>query len=220
WCYIGKRKLDKAISLYQKTYPGGKSDVFIIKWRPYYLDYNPHPHSVDKADLIDVWLSGMTPEQRTAMFNRITQIGRSVGITFKDGGKIGNTLDAHRLVHITQAKSPDIQNALVESIFEAYHELERDISERAVLRDLAVNAGIDATEVDECLESSLAADVVDEEARRNKETVNSGVPSFVIQGVHRVDGAEDPFEFIEIFAKVREGDLKAWSSYLASTGYC
>ena len=77
-----------------------------------------------------------------------------------------------------------------------------------MLRDLAVNAGNDATEVDEWLGSSLAADVVDEEAWRNKETVNSGVPSFIIQGVHRINGAVDPFEFIEIFAKVREEDLR------------
>lgn len=139
----------------------------------------------------------------------MNQIGRSVGIHFKGGGKIGSTRDAHRLVHLSQAKPLEIQNALVESIFEAYHELARDISERDVLRDLAVNAGIDAKEVDEWLGSSLEADVVDEEARKNKETVNSGVPSFIIQGVHKVDGAEDPFEFIEIFGKVREEESQA-----------
>jgi predicted DsbA family dithiol-disulfide isomerase len=37
WCYIGYRRLQKAIALFQKTYPGGSRDAFNIVWRPYYL---------------------------------------------------------------------------------------------------------------------------------------------------------------------------------------
>lgn len=84
------------------------------------------------------------------------------------------------------------------------------ISLADVLKDLAVNAGIDVVlEVDEWLGSDLEADVVDEEARRNKEMVGSGVPSFIIQGVHRIDGAGDPTEFIEALAKVKEAEAEA-----------
>jgi predicted DsbA family dithiol-disulfide isomerase len=36
WCYIGYRCLSKAITLYQKTYPGGSKDIFNIEWKPYY----------------------------------------------------------------------------------------------------------------------------------------------------------------------------------------
>jgi predicted DsbA family dithiol-disulfide isomerase len=37
WCYIGYRRLQKAIQLFQKTYPGASSDEFKITWKPYYL---------------------------------------------------------------------------------------------------------------------------------------------------------------------------------------
>lgn len=43
WCYIGLRRLQKAISTFQKTYPGGSKDVFKIVWKPYYL----HPEAPD-----------------------------------------------------------------------------------------------------------------------------------------------------------------------------
>ncbi|KAE8373961.1 thioredoxin-like protein [Aspergillus bertholletiae] len=207
WCYIGKRKLDRAIALYQKVYPGGRSDVFSIKWRPYYLNYNPHPYSVPKSELIESRLGSMTPEQRASLFSRMNQIGRSVGISFRGGGMIGDTRDAHRLVHLCGTQSPRAQNALVEKILEAYHELEKDISSKEELVELAVDAGLDADQVRDWLDSELAADIVDDEACKNKEEEGStGVPRYVIQHEHRLSGAEDPSEFIEIFAKVKEDE--------------
>ncbi|KAI8242856.1 hypothetical protein K4K57_000450 [Colletotrichum sp. SAR 10_99] len=96
WCYIGKRNVDHAISLYQKTYPAGKKDTFSVTWKPYYLHYNPHPHSVDKSEVAKVRLSGMSPERQAALTLRMEQIGRSVSVNFKWGGKIGpDTRDAH-----------------------------------------------------------------------------------------------------------------------------
>jgi predicted DsbA family dithiol-disulfide isomerase len=199
--------LERAISLYQKTYPGGRDDVFSIKWRPYYLDYNPSPHSVDKSELVEARLSGMSPEQRTALFQRMNRIGLSVGIIFKAGGKIGSTRDAHRLIHLSQSQPPGIQNALVEKLFEAYHELEKDISSHEVLREVALDVGLDEVDVAGCLSASsdLEGDGVDEEAQKNKEAVGS-VPVFIIQGVNQIDGAQDPTDFMEVFVKVREGE--------------
>lgn len=211
WCYIGKRKLEKAISLYQKTYPGGKNDSFSITWQPYYLDQNPPSRSVDKRELRAQRLSGISPERATEMMQRLSQIGRSVGISFKFGGRHGSTRDAHRLTLLSQTKtasSPEIQDKLVEKLFEAYHELEKDISSPNVLCEIAVEAGLNESEVvEEWLASDLGGDVVDAEALRNREAGISGVPMFIIQGEHRVDGARDVEEFLEIFIKVKEREV-------------
>ncbi|GES61475.1 putative regulator of gluconeogenesis Rmd5 [Aspergillus terreus] len=196
WCYIGKRTLDRAIGLYRKTYPGGRNDTITITWRPYYLNYNPYGHSVPKTDLMDERLKNQTPEQRAALISRMDKIGRSVGIHFKGGGMIGpNTQDAHRLVYLCRedASIPsELQGDLVEKILEAYHELEKDISEKEVLRELAVAAGIEAATVDKWLEENGGGEEVDKEAKRNKEVeANTGVPRFLIQGNYHWDG-DDP----------------------------
>lgn len=207
WCYIGKRRLEKAISIYQKTYPGGSNDTFHITWHPYYLNYNPHPYSVEKTDLMNTKLSGMTPEQRDSLVRRMNQIGLSVGIIFKGGGKIGPTRQAHRLVHYCQmnAISTDIRDALVDAIFSAYHERELDISSADVLRSIAVEVGLDGEKVDEWLSLDVQENNVDDLAEKNKVAVAStGVPTFKIQDSHRVDGAQDSAEFIEAFVKVKE----------------
>lgn len=154
----------------------------------------------------------MTPEQRTALFYRMNQIGRSMGIIFKAGGKIGSTRDAHRVVYYCQMtegeKGADTAttNAFVEKIFEGYHEREMDISDPDVLKELAADAGVSGDEVDGWLDASPA--VVDEEARRNKEEVKSGVPVFIVQNEHRIDGSGDIAELLEIFSKVKESEMQ------------
>ncbi|KAK2010981.1 DSBA-like thioredoxin domain-containing protein [Colletotrichum eremochloae] len=211
WCYIGKRKLDRAIALYQKTYPGGKNDVFNIIWRPYYLNYNPSTNSIDKSLLAETKLGDMSPERRAALTQRMEQVGRSFGINFKWEGKIGpDTRDAHRLVRIGSAKGPEVADALVEKLFEAYHELERDISESEVLYGIAVDAGLDSVEVEGLIGSDVGAREVDSEEKRGREiSGGAGVPMYVIQGVHRIEGAQDASDFYEAFVQVKEAESSA-----------
>uniref|UniRef100_L2G533 TPR domain-containing protein n=2 Tax=Colletotrichum fructicola (strain Nara gc5) TaxID=1213859 RepID=L2G533_COLFN len=208
WCYIGKRKLDHAISLYQKTYPGGKKDTFSITWKPYYLHYNPHPHSVDKSEVAKVRLSGMSPERQAALTLRMEQIGRSVGVNFKWGGKIGpDTRDAHRLVRLSRSEDASVQSTWIDGLFAAYHKLEQDISDIEILQNVATGAGMSGVDVEKFLHSTTGLDEVNEEEMNTRElAAGSGVPTFIIQRVHRLDGAHDPLDFYEAFVKVKEAD--------------
>ena len=143
------------------------------------------------------------------MIQRVDQIGHSVGIDFKPGGKIGSTRDAHRLTHLTRVESPELEDALVEKLFEAFHEREKDISSPDVLREIAIDAGLDGSEVGEWLDSDRGGGIVDVEALKNREMGTSGVPMFIIQGEHRVDGAQGVQEFLDAFIKVKEHKLGA-----------
>ncbi|EED21433.1 DSBA-like thioredoxin domain protein [Talaromyces stipitatus ATCC 10500] len=251
WCYIGKRTLDKAISIHQRTYPGGKNDIFNITLQPYYLNYtvvqspDRSPRDVataaaaaptiDKQELAKTKLKHMSEQQKIALEQRMNQIGSSVGIHFRSGGKIGSTRAAHHLIHLAQlndqkgngqgASNASVANALVARLFEAYHELEMDVSDRDALRKIAVDDDIalDSEAVGECLDfcfdassSSFASSVlvsdenggkesiVDRRARENRLRTNTSVPMFIIQGEYRIDGAQDLMEFVEIFGKIRE----------------
>lgn len=137
------------------------------------------------------------------------QAGRSVGIKFSFGGRIGSTREAHRLIYLCQTSgvSSGVRDALVEGIFEAYHEKELDISERLVLKRIAVDAGIDDEMADTWLESDQSGTIVDEEAARNRNVTTAGVPYFIVQDSHHVDGAQDLQEFVEAFIKVRESEF-------------
>lgn len=174
-----------------------------MNWRPYYLDYNQSPHSVDKSEVANRKLANVSEDKIRAMTARLEQIGRSVGISFKWGGKIGSTRDAHRLIYYTQQVKPECQDALVEGLFHAYHELEEDVSDHVVLRQIALEAGLEGREVDGLLVSDCGGYVVDQEAHLNKAGSRTGVPFFMIQDEHSVDGAQDLMEFLEAFSKVK-----------------
>lgn len=163
---------------------------------------------MDKLDLAPIRLAHMTPAQRDALGQRMQRAGSAAGIQFKWGGKIGpGTRQAHRLIRLAAAhKDASVQDAVVEGLFDAYHARERDVSERDVLRDIGVAAGIDGAETDTWLDSDADADVVDAEAAMNKEMLKgSGVPEFVVQGTHRLNGVQDPADLLELFIRVREG---------------
>ncbi|KAL8243637.1 hypothetical protein R6Q59_009895 [Mikania micrantha] len=206
-CFIRKRTLEKAILLYQKTYPGGKTDQLSIVWRPYYLNYNrfvSSTQSVDKSEVSKVRSKGVSEEKMSAMRKRVHQIATANGIKFRFGGKIGSRRDAHRLIHFVQTNaSPDMQDAFVERLFQAYHEEEMDISNRTVLEAIAVEAGLDSQSVKQWLHSEAFAIEVDEEAEINKMVAVTGVPTFITQGEYRVDGAQDLQEFFEAFGECK-----------------
>ena len=82
-----------------------------------------------------------------------------------------------------------------------------DISSRDVLREIAIDAGIDRAEVEKWLDpaADLGGDAVDPEAWENRrEGEEKGVPRFVIQGKERVSGAQDSQVFLEVFVRVKE----------------
>ncbi|KAL7620829.1 hypothetical protein AAE478_009827 [Parahypoxylon ruwenzoriense] len=181
----------------------------IVCATPYYLEYNTAPHSVDKLVLAKTRLAHLTAEQHSGLTQRMERVGRAAGIDFKWGGKIGpsppSTREAHRLIRLGSTRSAEVRDAIIEGLFDAYHAHEQDVSEREVLTAVAVHAGVDGTEADAWLDSGADADVVDEMARKNKETFSSsGVPAFIVQGTYRLDGAQDPLELLEVFIKARE----------------
>ena len=137
------------------------------------------------------------------MFERLSQIGRDAGISFKFGGKTGNTRDSHRLIQLGKSKSPAVQTRVVEELFSAYFENEGDITSHEVLRNAAVKAGLDEKEVVEWLESDKGGQAVDEEVEQAQLNQISGVPNFTIQGRYEVGGAQDPGVFLRLFEKIK-----------------
>lgn len=114
------------------------------------------------------------------------------------------------MIHLTQTtKSSDVRDALVDKLFKAHHEHEMDISAQEVLREVAIDAGLEGPEVEGWLYSSVGRDVVDAEVLECRKMGIAGVPAFIIQGVHRVDGAQDPQAFLDVLMKVKKAAVQA-----------
>lgn len=199
WCYIGEKNLDRAIALYQRTYPGGSQDEFKFNYRPYYLDK-------------DAPIPGMPMKERIAQKNgaemargiitRLERTGRACGIAFSFQGRIGNTKDSHRLLYFAAQKSPGAQKALIERLFGDLFEGSSDISCRADLIRAATATGLVQEEVEAFFESQDGSAEVDHMAAEARNAGIRAVPVIEINGI-RTEGADDPSEFFEILVKAR-----------------
>lgn len=149
---------------------------------------------------------------------RVEQAGRAVGIQFKHGGLIGpHTRDAHRLAYLSRSQPPEITNLLDETVFGAYHELEKDISSLEVLSGIALEAGPEDIDVDQWRNSKVAADRVDEEATVFREKVaGSGVLCYFIHGHHRLEGARDVERVhVSLSCQVKEEEGNMYLPYVS-----
>jgi predicted DsbA family dithiol-disulfide isomerase len=198
FCYLGKKRLEKAISAYKTKHPES-NDTFTTTWYPFYL--NPHATTQNKVDMYNSKFG----EARTKMIHaNMTQAGSADGINFKWGGKTGPTRDSHRLVQLGKKKSPQIQTRVIEELFAAYFENEKDITSQDVLIEAAVKAGLDKSEVKTWLDNGSGGPEVDREVQDAVEKGISGVPNFKINDRFEVSGAQEPAAFVQLFERLKK----------------
>ncbi|KAF2195120.1 thioredoxin-like protein [Zopfia rhizophila CBS 207.26] len=204
WCYVGKKRLEKGIAAYKEKHPNS-NDTFSTTWFPFYLSPDA-PKSIDKQEYIKAKFG----EARTRMiYERLSQIGRAEGIEFKYGGRTGNTRDSHRLIQLGKTKSSQVQTRVIEELFTAYFENEKDITSQDVLIEAGVKAGLDETEAKEWLESGKGGPEVDKEVQDAYKQSISGVPNFKINDRFEIGGAQDATAFVQLFERLKkqEGSL-------------
>ncbi|QKX64295.1 uncharacterized protein TRUGW13939_11469 [Talaromyces rugulosus] len=205
WCYVGHRRLSKAIAQHTQSNP---ADTFSIAWHAFYLnpDGAPYP-GVNKREMYETKFGGS--QRVNAMFSRLSAVGAAEGINFAYGGNTGKTKDSHRLVYLTGKNyGVEKQGKVVEALFKAYFEEEKNITDKAVLLQAATESAAQLPKdvVQGWLDSDEAGKEVDREANEAKAKFVTGVPNFTIQGKYVVEGAEDPSQFLEVFDQVKRDE--------------
>jgi predicted DsbA family dithiol-disulfide isomerase len=149
-------------------------------------------------------------------------VGEGEGITFKFGGQLGRTRDSHRVIWLAGEKEKELRKAgkddaegavigglqtrVVERLFRAYFEEEKNITDREVLVEAGVGAGLDRAEVEGLLNGDVGGKEVDEEAEKARRQLVTGVPYYLVQGQYAVEGADEPATFLEVFERVKGAD--------------
>jgi len=194
WCYIGKRRLERAI---RQLNP---SKVTVrIRHHPFFLDASLPKESIDK---LQHYQKKFGEERAAKMLPKMIETGLEEGIQFSYGGRIGSTLLSHRLVAWVQKNFPDRENALVDALFLNYFEKEKDISNIEVLADIAASIGCDRENVISFLSSKeLEPDVQKEVINAYRNGVE-GVPDFLFDGQYKISGGEKPEVFLNAFQKL------------------
>ncbi|KAH6644145.1 thioredoxin-like protein [Boeremia exigua] len=204
WCYVGKQRLDKAIAAYKQKHPES-GDTFSTTWHPFYLN----PDAGKSVDKQEVYVKKFGQERVATMQQMLAKIGKDEGISFKFGGRTGNTRDSHRLIQLGKTKGPKMQTRVVEELFAGYFENEKDITAREMLIESGVKAGLEEKEIKEWLDNGKGGAEVDKEVQNAREQNISGVPNFTINDSFEISGAQEPAAFVQLFERLKrmEGSL-------------
>ncbi len=184
WCYLGQKRLDKAIS--------AVPDVDVsVNWRPFQLDPTIPPEGMDRKAYMKAKF-GDEARLRDA-HARLEALGKAEGIDYAfDAITVSpNTLDAHRVIRWAGAEGAETQNRLVRDLFKTYFERGENIGDRAVLVDVARGAGMEAAVVESLLAGNADSEAVANEAATASRMGVTGVPCFLFEGKYAVMGAQD-----------------------------
>jgi len=177
---------------------------FDVRWRPFQLNENLPQKGLDKMRYYNERFGA---ERVGQMIQSMKQVGESLNIRFSYGGSIGNTLDSHRFIRKAwEVGGSELQDKMVESLFKAYFEEERNLGERGVLKLCAERAGMPVDVADELLrDPSIGREQVlrEERSYRSKWSCR-GVPLFVIDNKYALSGAQPPEEFLTLFEEIDE----------------
>jgi predicted DsbA family dithiol-disulfide isomerase len=185
WCYVGKRRFESALEQFEHA-----DDVEVV-WRSFELDPTaPRTHPEPQDELL-ARKYGMPVERARAMNERMAGEARKEGLDFHfERVKVGNTFDAHRLVHL--AAESGKADAMKERLMRAYLTEGEALGDPETLGRLGAEVGLEADRVRQVLASDeLAADVRADEERARAFGI-SGVPFFAIDERYGVSGAQTP----------------------------
>ena len=181
WCVIGYRQLAAALD--------AKDIEHEIHWHPFELNPNMPADGQDmRAHLIEKY--GITAAQSDTNRANMAALGQELGFQFNfaDGFRMHNTFNAHQLLHWADEKGR--KHDLKQALFEAHFTHRRNLSDRAILVDIAEEIGLDRDEASAVLDDQrFAAQVRQEQQFWTKQGI-SGVPAVVFDRKHLVTGAQ------------------------------
>jgi predicted DsbA family dithiol-disulfide isomerase len=183
WCFIGKRRLEKALALR----PGVAVEVH---WRPYFLnDWIPREGMSREQYLTTKFGS---PERYKGIAQRVTAAAAEEGLTYAPDKmkRQPNTLDCHRLIRWAEGigKAAEMKQKLMD----LYFTQGADLTDRDTLVKAAADVGLDADTVRAALAIDQDVAEVEQEAQSAKAAGIEGVPCFIFGGKFAVSGAQSP----------------------------
>jgi len=203
WCIIGWLKFRKVMEHFEGRI------AFRVQWHPFELNPDMPREGEDAASHV-MRKYGISAEQSRANSGRMAGIADELGFAFNRGPdfRMRNSFDAHRLLTWAgaiedpeQTAATGVQTALKLALFTAHFTDGRDVSDPAVLADVAASVGLDRARAAAILAGDEFGEMVRTEERYWADQNVTGVPAFVLGGRMLIPGAQDPEVFIRVIER-------------------
>ena len=197
WCFIGKRRLERALAERPEAAPA-------VTWRAFQLNPEMPAPGMDRRTYLQLKFGG--PENAKQVYDRVREAGRQeqIPFAFEAIARTPNTIASHRLVR--QAQRIGRAEPMIQGLFDAYFLNGRDIGDPAILTEVAVGAGFEAAEIEAFLKSDEGAAEVRAEDARAREIGIQGVPTFIFNDHYVLSGAHPPEVLLQLIDLAQQDD--------------
>lgn len=197
WCAIGLYSLEAAAA----RIPGLTLD---LHFHPFELNPGMGAEGQDiEEHLAEKY--GASPAALAGTRQAIRERGAALGFEFRmeARSRIYNTRDAHRLLHWAEdAHSAATQRTLKVALLKAYFTEGRNVSDAAVLQDVAVAAGLPDADTHELLASRrYDTEVAEAEAEVHRQGIHA-VPAIIVNQRHLIQGGQSVEVFEQLLRQV------------------
>lgn len=196
WCYIGKRRLEKAMDQLVSEYD------FEIEYHPFELNPFLPSKGVNQKEYLAEKFGGM--EQYDLITGRTAAIALQEGLVFNFSRQAvsPNTRKAHALIQL--AKEEGKQGEMVETFFKAYFTDGIDLSNDENLISLAVNVGLDSDRVQTILLDKETLKNLEEREQELQTLGIRAVPFYIIDNQYGISGAQTSATFVKALKEAGE----------------
>jgi predicted DsbA family dithiol-disulfide isomerase len=188
WCFIGKRRLEKAIAL--------KPEIAVtVRYRPFFLNPWVPREGISREHYLTQKFGSV--ERYMANAPRVAMAAREEGLAYNFNAitRQPNTIDCHRLIRWSGESGDPAQ--MKQRLMELYFTDGADLTDRAVLIAASKACGMDADRVGQRLATDDDVEVVTAEAQSFERAGVNSVPYFILGGIFALSGAQEPEYLVE-----------------------
>jgi len=194
WCYIGKRRLEKAIDQLKNDFE------FEVDYHPFELNPTIPAEGLNQKEYLTEKFGSAERYKQITSHTEKTAAQEGLKFDFSKQEISPNTLNSHRLIQFAKRKGK--QAELKEALMSAYFEKGIDLSKTQNLVNIAVEHGLDANETETFLKSDELAIEVKQEEQLNQQRGISGVPFYIINNKYGVSGAQPTDVFVKALTEI------------------
>ena len=196
WCAIGYAQFRTALAEL-----AGEVEVE-TRFMPFELQPEMVPDGRNQAELL-AQTYGRSLDEVAAMGRTVEEAADKAGFPMAWSGAgeappkwAWNTHDAHKLLRwALSVAGPAVQSELKQALFVAHFQQRLNVSDGAVLLDLAEAQGLDRAAAAEALADEALSIAVRMEERRAAENGITSVPTYVVNGKYILQGSADPASY-------------------------
>ncbi|MFP6717404.1 MAG: DsbA family oxidoreductase [Alphaproteobacteria bacterium] len=195
WCFIGKRRLERAIAMRPEMVPE-------VNWYPFQLNPEIPEEGIERELYLSLKFGGI--ERAKEIYRAVGEASASEDLDFNLSAikRMPNSLRSHRLLHFSKIKNA--QHAVVENLFRSYFFHGTDIGSVESLLEIAKDSGLDPKQVRCYLESDENLELVQNQDIQSRKMGVSGVPCFIIADEYAISGAQEPEVFLQVFDAAKQ----------------